>query len=204
MTTHHPRKAGLSRADLARLFRQIGEEIHEGTEDMPRVEALIREIYRDAFTGDKDARQTVFERGWGKVPTPVEVDVRGHIQDTIETSGVPIDVIARDPLARSLAESAGYVFSSPTAIPAPAEQSSGGPEPETDGGPVPAASSAAGGSDPVNPVGGRRGELDTATLLDTRSEVPVEPERGADEALPVSGSRPPRSAPTRRRGQVRI
>lgn len=200
MTTLPSRKAGLSRADLAKLFRQIGEEIQEGTEDMPRVEALIRDTYRAAFSGDAKARDMVFERGWGKVPTPVEVDVRGHIQDTIETSGVPIDVIARDPLARSLAESAGYVFT----LPAPTLESTGRPEPEADGGPVQRAGSPVSGSEPVDPVDRGRAGVDTATLLDSRSEIPVEAERGSDEALPVSDSRPPRSTPTRRRGQVRV
>ena len=139
------------RRELAALFRQIGEEIIEGSGvEMTRVEALVRVLYRDAFEkGDKKAIEMILERGWGKVPTPIEVDARGKIQDMIETSGVPLEVIARDPTARSLAEAAGYTFDQ---LPAPTPGNSGQLDAEAGFGPVSATGPATGPEESEDPV----------------------------------------------------
>lgn len=62
---------------LAQLVRDVGAEeisVKEAKIKMTRLEATVRRAWVDAMAGNRDARQFVFERGWGKALQPVVVD----------------------------------------------------------------------------------------------------------------------------------
>lgn len=60
---------------LARIVRDIGYEIlSDGKQSMSRLELVLRKAWVDAAQGNKDARQFIIDRGWGKVPLQINLE----------------------------------------------------------------------------------------------------------------------------------
>jgi len=92
---------------LANLIRDIGEEVIDPNLGWTRVEALIRRLYNEAMAGKIQAAELLLDRGWGKVPTPVDVDISGEVRKLTINAGLTWDVISADPLLRQLIELSG-------------------------------------------------------------------------------------------------
>lgn len=70
---------------LAQLVKDIGEETiknSDGTINMSRLEIAIRRHWTDAMQGDRNKLELLLERGWGKVPSQLDMtDWRKQAQD---------------------------------------------------------------------------------------------------------------------------
>lgn len=68
---------------VAQLIRDLGSEeitVKEAQIKLSRLEATLRRAWVDAMGGNKDAREFIFERGWGKAIQPLLVDsVQGDL-----------------------------------------------------------------------------------------------------------------------------
>lgn len=96
---------------LAERIRAIGQEEIEDTtgRKWKRVDALIRAMYVEGLRGNKGAAEVIFERGWGKVPAPVQVDLRAEVIQIKEQSGLSWSEIMADPILSQIAQAAGVV-----------------------------------------------------------------------------------------------
>jgi hypothetical protein len=92
---------------LARLIQDVGDEVVDPKLGWSRLEALVRRLYNDAIAGHVSSAELLLNRGWGKVPTPVEIDVSGEVRQLVLQAGVSWDQIAKDPVLKSLLESSG-------------------------------------------------------------------------------------------------
>ena len=92
---------------LANMIRDIGEEVIDPKLGWTRVEALIRRLYNEAMAGKIQAAELLLDRGWGKIPTPVDVDISGEVRKLTINAGISWDVISSDPLLKQLIELSG-------------------------------------------------------------------------------------------------
>lgn len=98
---------------LSSMIREIGNEPIEGLgrDGKPigwtRLEGVVRALYADAMSGKTAAAELLLERGWGKIPTPVEVDVRTQVQQMVVEMQLDQDTILNDPMLRELLEQSG-------------------------------------------------------------------------------------------------
>lgn len=103
---NNPHVMGARRLKIAKqlsdLIREIGEEEIDAQKGWTRIEAVVRRLYSDALSGKTPAQALLFERGWGKVPTPVQLDLRGEIEKLIETTGLTLDELEHDPILKEL------------------------------------------------------------------------------------------------------
>jgi len=97
-------------ATIAAMIREIGNEPVEGSPGWTRIEAVIRSTFIDAMSGNNGARELLLERGWGKVPTPVEVDIRNSFLTVSRDMGLTRDDIESDPVLATLAQQNGVVI----------------------------------------------------------------------------------------------
>lgn len=89
---------------LAQMVREIGEEVLDEVTGMTRIQALIRTIYADGIAGKTDAAKVILERGWGKVPTPVKIDLRSEIEALLEEAGLTLTEASADPVLGQVLE----------------------------------------------------------------------------------------------------
>lgn len=87
---------------LGELIRSIGAETIDPRTGWTRVEVLVRSLYAKAMSGDVAAAREILDRGWGRVPTPVELDLTGQMQQLINESGLSTQDVAKDPLLSML------------------------------------------------------------------------------------------------------
>lgn len=87
---------------LSGLIREIGEETIDVQKGWTRLEAVVRRLYSDALSGKTAAQALLFERGWGKVPTPVQLDMRGEILTLMEKTGLTVDELGTDPVLKEI------------------------------------------------------------------------------------------------------
>ena len=92
---------------LADLIRQLGEEVIDPTTGWTRVVSVIKRLYLNAMAGDTRAAALLFERGWGKVPAPVQMNVRAELIHVITESGLTLTEAWQDPTLRDLLEAQG-------------------------------------------------------------------------------------------------
>lgn len=107
-------------ATLSALIREIGNELVEGSAGWTRIEAVIRTTYVDAMNGNNGARELLMERGWGKVPTPVELDFKGQFLTVSRDMGLTQEDVKNDPILAILAESSDVILENlPLTVEAP-------------------------------------------------------------------------------------
>lgn len=93
---------------VSRVIREIGEEQIEGSgRDWTRLEALVRSLYADALSGKTAAAELLLERGWGKVPTPIEINVEQQIQKMVLEVGLTLEDVQNDPVIAEIVASSG-------------------------------------------------------------------------------------------------
>jgi hypothetical protein len=131
---HQANSVSTYRQSLAEHIRTIGEEEIEGIDPKTgevikwrRIDAVVRRVYADALGGKSAAQELIFERGWGKVPTPVQIDLKTEVIQIIQQTGLSLQEAAKDPILGAIAESAGiivdgkFVEDSQLALPEPAK-----------------------------------------------------------------------------------
>lgn len=77
---------------LVNRIREMGKElIHskDGQTVMSRLDILLLRAWNDAMAGNKDARQFIVERGWGKVPLTVNTQ---SIGDELEQRAIELGI----------------------------------------------------------------------------------------------------------------
>lgn len=90
-------------AMLAALIQEIGMEPAEGSTMLwTRLEVSVRKLWYDAMSGDKEAVKIIFERGWGKLATPVEVDFKLQVQKVALEAKLTPEDLQSDPILREL------------------------------------------------------------------------------------------------------
>lgn len=115
---------------LAEMVRAIGAEVVDEASGMTRLDLLVRRIYSDAIAGKTAAAEVILERGWGKVPTPVELDISGEVHQLVQSTGITADEINNDPVLKSLLETSGVVVEGQfRMIEAPVESGENGRKP---------------------------------------------------------------------------
>jgi len=92
---------------LAKLIKDIGDEVVDPEIGWTRMESVIRRLYNTAIGGSVPAAELLMERGWGKVATPIEVDVSGEVRNLVISAGLTWAQISADPVLRELLESSG-------------------------------------------------------------------------------------------------
>ena len=95
---------------LAQLVRDVGEEIVDHGRGWTRLEAMIRRLYADALGGKNHAAELLLDRGWGRVPLPVQLDASAELTRLLVQHGLTSQDVAADPLARELFALAGVVI----------------------------------------------------------------------------------------------
>lgn len=96
-----PRTHKLNR-QLQGLIQEIGKEIISEETGWTRLEVVVRKLYTDAMSGKTAAVALLFERGWGRVPTPVQVDMRSEVLGLLEETGLTQAELQGDPVLREL------------------------------------------------------------------------------------------------------
>lgn len=98
---HYTRNQKLNR-QLQDMIRIIGNEEIDHERGWTRIIMVIRRLYADAAMGKTPAANLLFERGWGKVPTPVQMDFRSELLTIIEDTGLTRAEIDQDPVLRMI------------------------------------------------------------------------------------------------------
>lgn len=91
---------------LQDLIREIGNEVVPNTEGWTRIITVIRRLYLEAANGKVAATALLLERGWGKVPTPVQMDMKAEVMQIMESTGLTRDELASDPILKELMNNA--------------------------------------------------------------------------------------------------
>jgi hypothetical protein len=113
VSTAHARENLQSYRDsLANHVRLIGQEEIEvngknGVEKWTRIDAVVRRMYADAIGGKTAAQELIFERGWGKVAAPVQIDLKAEFTQIVRDSGLKWEEVLQDPILGAIAKSAG-------------------------------------------------------------------------------------------------
>lgn len=94
-------------ATISELVRDIGNEIVDEERGWSRIDAVLRRLYLDAMQGKTTAAEILLERGWGKVPTAIDLDITKEVRHVVMQSGVDVKILQEDPVMRVLLESAG-------------------------------------------------------------------------------------------------
>jgi hypothetical protein len=87
---------------LQDMIRLIGNEMIDPGLGWTRIIMVIRRLYMDAASGKTQAAALLFERGWGKVPTPVQMDFRAEVLNIIHDTGISKDEIDQDPVLKMI------------------------------------------------------------------------------------------------------
>lgn len=64
-------------------------------------------MYTDAIGGKTAAQELIFERGWGKVAAPVQIDLKAEFTQIVKDSGLRWEEVVNDPILGAIARSAG-------------------------------------------------------------------------------------------------
>lgn len=103
---NNPHVLGKRRLKLAKqlsdLIREIGEEVIDPQKGWTRLEAVVRRVYSDALSGKPAQQALLFERGWGKVPTPIQLDMRAEVLNLMESTGLTVDELSGDPVLKEI------------------------------------------------------------------------------------------------------
>ena len=105
---------------LSELIQAIGSEVVDPATGWTRIAAVIRKLYIDAVSGKTPAAALLFERGWGKVPQPVSVDLQAevtHIVLSALQAGVSPEEVLADPVLAKMAEDSGLVVDGKFVLP---------------------------------------------------------------------------------------
>lgn len=87
---------------LSDLIREIGDEVIDPQKGWTRLEAVVRRVYSDALSGKAAQQALLFERGWGKVPTPVQLDMRTEVLNLMDSTGLTADELSQDPILKEI------------------------------------------------------------------------------------------------------
>lgn len=114
------------RDSLANHVRSIGQETIEArdpktgeVQKWTRIDAVVRRMYADAIGGKTAAQELIFERGWGKVAAPVQIDLKAEFTQIVKESGLRWEEVLRDPILAAIAHSAGVDVVEGTAVEVP-------------------------------------------------------------------------------------
>lgn len=102
------REKGQQRGRLiAERIRVLADEvIGEGGNKTTRLDALLRRLFAEAIGGKISAAELLLDRGYGRVPATVELDIQSEVRQIVMQSGVPLSVLKDDPYMRMLLEAA--------------------------------------------------------------------------------------------------
>ena len=89
---------------LQDVIQEIGNEVVEPVQGWTRLILIIRRLYSDASLGKTAAAELLFERGWGRVPQPVNLDMQAELLGIIVGSGLTMAEAAADPVLGQLIE----------------------------------------------------------------------------------------------------
>lgn len=87
---------------LSQLIRDIGNEVIDPALKWTRVETVIRSLYVKAMKGDVAAAREILDRGWGRVPLPVELDSSSEVRQLLQEKGIAWTQAVRDPVLNLL------------------------------------------------------------------------------------------------------
>lgn len=87
---------------LQGLIREIGDEQVSEQLTWTRIEAVVRSLYAESLKGKVPAMQLLFERGWGRVPLPVSLDIRTEMLEIMKATGLTPAEIEGDPVLREI------------------------------------------------------------------------------------------------------
>jgi hypothetical protein len=87
---------------LQDLIREIGNEVVDEEKGWTRVIGVVRRLYYDAMQGKTQATALLLERGWGKVPTPIQMDMKAEVLEIMESTGLTQQEIQNDPILREI------------------------------------------------------------------------------------------------------
>lgn len=103
------RDGTLTKAGLSKIIRDVGAEIVDPELGLTRIQAVVRSLYADAVAGKTAAAEILLERGWGKVATPVRIDVKGEVTGILSEAGISIAEASADPVMRALLTDGGII-----------------------------------------------------------------------------------------------
>lgn len=87
---------------LQELIQQIGSEQIDPQTGWTRIEAVVRKVYAEAMHGKINAMELLFNRGWGRVPMPVKINIQAELSKALAESGLSNEEAQADPLLRFL------------------------------------------------------------------------------------------------------
>lgn len=88
--------------ELADLIQHIGAEEIDPIKGWTRIEMVVRKLYVEAASGKVAAMDLLFNRGWGRVPMPVKVNIQAQLHDALNESGLSMAEANEDPFLRFL------------------------------------------------------------------------------------------------------
>ena len=104
------------RQSLGEHIRAVGDEILEIADPLTgqivkwrRIDAVLRRLYAEAMGGKVGAAELLFERGWGKVPTPVHVDLKAEVTQLMQGTGLTWREAMQDPILSQIILASGLV-----------------------------------------------------------------------------------------------
>jgi len=92
---------------IGQHVRDIGDEVIDERTQWTRIDAVIRRLYADAISGKHQHAEIILERGWGKVPQPVQLDVTEELRRLMQELNLTPTDIASDPALSMLFGMAG-------------------------------------------------------------------------------------------------
>ena len=92
---------------IGQHVRDIGDEVIDERTQWTRIDAVIRRLYADAISGKHQHAEIILERGWGKVPQPVQLDVTEELRRLMQEANLTPTDIATDPALSMLFGMAG-------------------------------------------------------------------------------------------------
>ena len=106
------------RLSLAQEFRKVGDEV-VGEDGMTRLHSMIRALYAEAIMGKTSAAEIILERAYGKVPVPIQMDLRTEVTGLLRESGLTLEEARADPLLWEIIQSASIIEGDVKRITAP-------------------------------------------------------------------------------------
>lgn len=157
-------------ATLGRLIRDIGDEVIDPKTGWTRIEAVIRRLFQEALSGKVQSTDLLLERGWGKVPATLDIDMKAEVTHVLEQTGISLEDAFKDPMLKNLLEAAGYVVEGEGRYIEYGANVASGAIPESENGTYSEESFGNGSGEFLNQIRPRPSEMDRGELLRARAE----------------------------------
>lgn len=102
-------KSSAIASQIGQMIREIGGEVVDPATGWTRVEAMIRRLYVDAINGKQASAEVLLERGWGKVPAPVQIDLKAEFTAILSSAGLSLEEAMSDPILLQIGKEAGVI-----------------------------------------------------------------------------------------------